>query len=766
MKKDSPLPEAIMNRFLLLPVFFFVLFYSVDGMAQQPQQQRIAPIVPGPHVNKYKKRDTVRVNLYLLDTLLKPIPMSRAYFHDRIDKEQQKADLADGKQDTFIRQQETLQPFILTRAILVGVDKIQVMIENMPANGKDPAEDNQQKLQYLRAVWEMMRLYNADQNPDPFYYRKVVANMHDMLIASNENKLLAFAKANADVITLNNGKVLFDKHPDVRAYVYTKVGKDEPMMMIKRLEEYSNDSFAGQIIAAVAHINPSMIFNYAQSTNPLLKNPVTRTQDPLVQAIVKIATRSKSPLKVFPFLNDIYAGRKTIEEVDDLTASPPVYFENLVRLKLGNDSISKKLYTAELQYRALKDFVRPMNDLHEEKDNVRFKCIDSLTPAALYFVMVYGQDEIYTSSFIGTFKRLIERMKPQSGDQFLQSLNYDHFRTFIRMCANYNTLSDFLGTMDDNMRTAVMTKFIGGLQHGKEDDLEDAVDVADAFGSIRDSVLTTFLQQRVKDNYEQSYKEQSKKGMIVYSLLAMLFEGSKISNNDEGAAVASSRLKLPPINKVMFKDLVDDSGIVYQQVFFYGDEDGKMSYDGYMQEFRNKKWKVVTEKYWSVISSTTGKKVVIYANLPLKEPEDEDAQDSLGRYLSNNNIVPTIIVHRGHSYHLPMTLAKLTKQVKIVVLGSCGGYHNLAVVLDRAPDAHIISSKQTGAMAINEPIIRAINSRLLDGEDINWIAIWHELDEYFGKRKDLHEKYDDYVPPYKNLGAIFIKAYRNMTVSL
>lgn len=751
-----------MKRFLLLPVLLLVVFCTKHAVAQQPQ--RI--ITPAPHVNKYKKRDTVRVNLYLVDTLMRPIPMARAYFHDRIDKEQQKADLADGKADTFIRQQETLQPFILSRAILRDVDKIQVMIENMPANGKDPAEDNQQKLLYLRVLWEMMRSYNADPAPDPFYYRKVVANMHDMLIAANENKLLPFVKANSDIITLNNGKVLFDKHPDVRAYVYTKLGKEDPLVMIKRLDEYSNDSFAGEIIAAVARLNPSLIFNYAQSTNPLLKNPVIHTHDPLVEAIVKIATKAKAPLKVFPFLNDIYSGRKTIAEVDEITTSPEVYFQNLVRVKLENDSVTKKLYTAEMQYRALKDFVRPMNDLHEEKDNVRFKVIDSLPASALYFIMVYGQDEIYTSTFIGTFKRMVERMKPQSGDQFLQSLNYDHFRTFIRMCANYNTLSDFLGTMNDTMRTAVMTKFIGGLHHGREDDLEDAVDVADAFGSIRDTVLTSFLQERVKDNYEQSYKEKSKKGMIVYSLLAMLFEGNKISNNDEGAAVASSRLKLPPINKVMFKDLVNDSGTVYQQVFFYGDEDGKMSYDGFMQEFKTKKWKVVTEKYWSVITSTSGQKVVIYANLPLKEPEDEDAQDSLGRYLAANNITPTIIVHRGHSYHLPMTLAKLTKQVKIVVLGSCGGYHNLAVVLDRAPDAHIISSKQTGAMAINEPIIRAINARLLEGEDINWIAIWHELDEYFGKRKELHEKYDDYVPPYKNLGAIFIKAYRQMMVSL
>ena len=59
-----------------------------------------------------------------------------------------------------------------------------------------------------------------------------------------------------------------------------------------------------------------------------------------------------------------------------------------------------------------------------------------------------------------------------------------------------------------------------------------------------------------------SYKERNKKGMIVYSLLAMLFQGNRISGVDTGAAVASARLKLPPINKVPFNYLVNDSNIV------------------------------------------------------------------------------------------------------------------------------------------------------------------------------------------------------------
>ena len=751
--------------FIILGVFSFLLVYPGATHAQNRVPTRIPHPPPPPHVNPYKKKDTTKPNPYLIDTLLHPIPMGRQLFHDKIDKEQQQDDLADGKADSIIRVvNDSAATAILTKALIKEVDHMQVMIENLPANGREAVMDNQQRIRYLRAVWEMMRQYSGDPKPDPVFYKNLVANMHDMLIALNENKMLAFVRTNTNIYTLDNGRVLFDNQPEARAYVYTEMGKADPLMMIKRLQEYSSDTFAGAIIKVVARLKPDLVFNYASSTDRLLRNPVYNTQDELVQAIVKIAAHSKSPLKALPFLSDVYYGRKTIVELDTIAEHPDLYFENLVRLKLENDSIARHIYTQELVYRALKYFVREMNDLHESKDEVRFRCLDSLSAKSLYFIMVYGQDEIYTSSFLGTFKRMMERMKPVKGDELLDSLHYDHFRTFIRMCAGYNTLSDFLGTIDDTTRTTLMASFIGGLQKGKEDDLEDAVDVADAFGSIRDSTLSAFLQKKVKENYELSYTERSKKGMIVYSLLAMLFEGNKISGSDTGAAVASSRLRLPPINKVRYKDLINDSGIVYQLVFFYGDEDGQNSYESYLIEFKkDKNWHIdTTNKQWTVISSVKGKKIVIYANLPLKEPGDEDAQDNLIKYLSDSGIHPTIMIHRGHSYHLPVTLSKLNKEVKIVILGSCGGYHNLAIVLDHAPDAHIISSKQVGATWVNEPIIKALNARLLEGSDVNWIAMWHELDEYFAKKPELKEKFDDYVPPYKNLGAIFIKAYRRM----
>ncbi len=753
-----------MNKYVLLFVVLFSFALPVEAQNPQPIKHLGFPPPRDIRPKKYRK-DTTKLNPYIQDTFLHTIPFNRVYIHDKIEKEQKRADLSDGKIDTFIQfSADTSVSSILSKAILKDITKYKRMVENMPiAGGRDSIAENQHKIRCLTAIWELLRRYNGDSKIEPYFYINLISNMRGMLIASNENKLLEFAHSNSNIYTLDNSKLLMENAPDARAYIYTYMGKENPKMMIRRLAEFATDTFAGKIISADALLEPDLIFNYATSTNAAYKNAIHRTKDPLVQAIARIADVSNAPLKALPFLSDIVSGHKTISEIDAITENKDDFYKNLVRLKIQNDTIAENVYTKELAYRGIKNYVREMNELHESKDNIRFKCIDSLSSIDLYYLIVNGQDEIYTSSYLGTFKRLIERMKPVKGDLFLDTLHYDRFRTFIRMAANYNTLPDFLNTIEDTNRTKLMSKFIAGLQNGRDDELEDAVDVADAFGSIKDSALSAFLQAKVKVNYEQSFSQKSKKGMIIYSLLSRLFEGNKISSTDTGSVVASERLHLPPINKVPIKTLINDSGIVYEQVYFFGDDDGEKAYDGFMDGFKkDKNWQIKTTEYWSEIASVNGKKIVIYANLPLKEPDDENAQERLVNHLNDSNIHPTIVIHRGHSYHLPLTLSKLNKYVKIVVLGSCGGYHNLAVVLDHSPDAHIISSKQTGVMAVNEPIIKAINTKLLDGADIDWIKIWNELDEYFAKKPELQEKFADYIPPYKNLGALFIKAYRRI----
>lgn len=732
--------------FLGLTLFF--LLFQQESMAQRRK-------------DKKAKASEEEVSIYDLDSLISAIPRNRMLWHDRIDEGQRRADLSDGRDDGQIEYpDDTNFTKILSRAMLSDLDQVQVMIENMPDQGRSAAQDNQEKIRYLTFVHEFVQRYNREPNPDPFYYMKASRQFKDLMIARHEGEAMEYVKSHPDWITLDLVHIMFEPSSAEAEFIYSTLGKEDPDRMIDRLREFAMTAYADEIIAAAARVSPNKVFNFATSTVPMLSGAIRRSKDPLVQSIAKIARESTSPLRAMPFLGDIHHNRLTVAEVDQITGDPDRFYQNLVRLKIQNEGLGANTYTDELKYRGLR-YVREMNDLHDEKDAIRFRCIEGFDPETIYFILAYGNEEIYTSSFLGAYKRMMAKLKPRNGAALLDTVHKDRFRTFLRMCAGYNTLDSFLATMPSQTQTALLEEFVAGLDKGRPGDLEDAVDVADAFGSISNPELRDFLRQEVKTNYEQAYKDRSKKGIIVYGLLATLFEGAK--GGRDQAALQSRMLDLPPINLVPFDHLVSESGIVYQQIFFYGDEDGKISYQSFLKNFRSDKWKIEHNEYWTQISSIKGKPVVIFANLPLPEPKDEEAVNRLKAYLAKEGIKPTILIHRGHSYHLPVTIDGLQKENRIVILGSCGGYHNLSTVLNHSPNAHIISSKQVGAMNVNEPIIREINQQLLEGRDIDWIQSWENLQQYFSadvRRKAAENVFIDYVPPHQNLGAIFIKAYR------
>ena len=76
-------------------------------------------------------------------------------------------------------------------------------------------------------------------------------------------------------------------------------------------------------------------------------------------------------------------------------------------------------------------------------------------------------------------------------------------------------------------------------------------------------------------------------------------------------------------------------------------------------------------------------------------------------------------------------------------------------MLAKASDAHIIASKQIGKTIINRPFIKILTEKVRNGSNIDWLPFWKD----FRKEANVPE-FDDYIPPYKNLGAIFIKAYK------
>jgi hypothetical protein len=96
-------------------------------------------------------------------------------------------------------------------------------------------------------------------------------------------------------------------------------------------------------------------------------------------------------------------------------------------------------------------------------------------------------------------------------------------------------------------------------------------------------------------------------------------------------------------------------------------------------------------------------------------------------------------------------------------MGSCGGYHNLSDIIDKSPEVSIISSKQIGVHMVNNPILRALADNISSGQDVNWQQLWVKIDKRLkGTPPEIYDKWLDYIPPHKNLGAIFIRSYNKI----
>lgn len=700
------------------------------------------------------------------------IPIGRLGFHENIDKEQAAAAKFDGKADDFVKvgddQTINLQ---VTNALLKQVDDLQLDIE------RDSLLDHRLKIKYLSGLYSMLRDYNSKRA-----YRKIEPEEAPAMVSAYRDMMRADIKGEtilpiARNLSFNAGEKLIEVFKDNKGYneargvLFAKYAYDNLETVMTKIGAYLEYPETDSIIAAVARKYPNQVLTYATSYTPVA-TAIKKNPDPVVQLIVKIGNSGQST-RILPFIDELIDGTTTVDSLESVVGSDYPYFKQMVRTSVilqqkksnGQNPLGLKAMMENMQARSLR-YIREINDLHEESAPVRFAVVKNFTPEELYYLIVNGQEELFTSSYTnhsnaGLYDQMMARMKPPKGDSLLMMVSFDRFKKFIAMAAGFNTLDHFLRSMAPENANYLMKKYVSSLE--KTEDLEDAVDVANSFGSIRDPKLLDFLREEVKKNYIFVSRKNDRRGKVIYELLSSLFETESGKASDSSKATdMASKLSLPPINFVNFNGLLSDSGRIYQQVFFYGDKDGQESYASFMTSFTGGDWKVSRGQYWTTITSLKGKPITIFANLPLDEPADKDAIQKLGEYLDEKDIHPTVFIHRGHSYHVNTTMDNLQSSAKIVVLGSCGGYHNLAKVLEKSPDAHIISSKQVGTRFVNEPIIRTLEDVIRSGKDVDWVHMWAVLSKRFAGDARNKELFSDYVPPHKNLGAIFIKAYKQI----
>jgi hypothetical protein len=520
----------------------------------------------------------------------------------------------------------------------------------------------------------------------------------------------------------------------------------------KQGAEISSNRYADSLLIAAAFNNPEMVYNYAAAPSALGKK-IQSVNHPLVRWIGRLAYM-KTGRYYFAFLDELYTGKISIDTITPLIAENQTenYFKLLVdtrikqvqRKKEGKTLVAETALLTKLKSIVMDLYVNDINGLHQTQSSIiRFKKLANLTPQELYYITVLGAEELYTSSFVsGVYPLIIQKLGSKNTSELLALVHQDYFKKFIAVTANYNTLQNFLSHMPVVESNDLICRFVRDLDIAPT--LEDAVDVVDAFSSISDTSLQNLMLSEIRKN----------KNNRLYQTIDTLCTAD-IQEKNKNATIESLQNTFGLLN---FNTLRNNQKNVIIRQYFYGDTDGVQIFNAFISSFNKPGWKTIQNKYWAEIISTN-RKVSIYANKPLDEKNELDlkAQDSLTSYLLAQIITPSIIIHRGHSYYANHTIANIDSSAKLVLLGSCGGYQKLASVLSHAPNAQIIASKQIGKGVINAALLSQIAETLEQGQDIHWKDIWKQMNARL--KGDAKSSFQDYIPPYKNIGLMLLKTY-------
>jgi hypothetical protein len=658
--------------------------------------------------------------------------------------------------------------FLLTRLLAEKVPMMQYRIET------SRELDHRLKVNYLKGLENVLRYYRQnwtskqqDKKVNPIELPQILLAYESCMKKDLNNESI---EPEIQKLSLGAGQAIlhagiFDKNAgyksskDLLILKYCMLYPEETFLTLRNNPDVP---FADSLVRAMAQKYPHQLYDYAAAGNKLGEIIRRITDDPFIYSITRMA-RSKSGRLYFPFLDNIVKGKIDFDEIDRVKDDSIAYYKLLVKTRLDYAERAIEKDTAYgyadvsemIRKKAEEVFVNVINGLHDiDNPNIRFRIIQHLNAQELYYVAISTDGIIYTSSFVkGVYPMMMSKVN-QRGDSLLQLVMFDKYRKFIKMTAAYNTLGHFLKSFPNQADAAnLMRAFVGGLE--KTGSLEDGVDVADSYASIAENnkPLAEEMIGNVQLNYKRTEALNHRRGMVMYDLLYKLFLSADTANRID----LSKEFGIPPVYHVDFSSLANDSGKVIMQVFFYGDKDGQNIFQGFLRMFSSANWKTAMNEKWVTISSTAGKPVFIYANRPLPEEtgEDEMAQKALDEYLQKTGQMPTVVIHRGHSYYVNTTISHIQPSARIVFMGSCGGYHLIHDILKAAPDAHIIASKQIGKTAINRPFFQLLMEKVRSGSNIDWIPFWQELNKMV-----YVEGFEDYIPPYKNLGALFIKAYR------
>lgn len=523
----------------------------------------------------------------------------------------------------------------------------------------------------------------------------------------------------------------------------------QPDEVLKKSNDFRTKFFLTEVLECAAKQAPVSAKRYLTNASHLVTMMLSKSDNPYIKKMLQINEATKFKSRPYLLIDQLTQQQMSVEDAIRISDDQQLLFKALVRLVAQKNYVGKYSIEKEFSYYALR-FMREINDKIGQPDNIRFASLNNFSNDEIYFLTVYGREEVFSSTFVGIFNRYETSLDNISDTEFKRIISLPKWRTFIALCAANGKLGKLLSHFSPDQREELLRQFVAGLDEN-DSSFDETIMVSETVASTDDKSILQPIERYIKQIYQHCDSVGNTRCMATYGILAGLCK-DKATHDPRWFKMMAKKYQAAELTTLRFKSL-ETRNVIVEQMFFYDDEDGRESYQNFLSSFRNSQnWK--TEEYFSYvkISSVVGKRVEIYANKPSFV---EGGNQNVQRIFTENNYSPSVIIHRGHSFHTESTLEKVPESTKFVFIGSCGGFYKAAIATQNAPGAHIIATRQIGTKHINDPLIFAINEALREGKDIEWPLFWEKMKSSLGN----YSLFYDYVPPHKNIESLFQQAY-------
>ena len=530
-----------------------------------------------------------------------------------------------------------------------------------------------------------------------------------------------------------------------------------PYYISTRISRPEYKPFRDTLLYFLANEQPETLTKRLAAHDSLVTALVNNSNNMTVRAVAR-TQQDVYYDKTLPFALAIQDNRTTAADVQKLTTDPEAYYKAFVDevIRLHTDkSFETKSYLkgpviALNKTLANKFYISEVNELHESPDNVRFKILNNRSPRELYFLLVGGTGELYTSSFLYIYRKFIKDAEKTGLDNFFRDIDYYQFDQFITNISGYGLVGDLAQHMNEESLAHQLGNMIGRISSSQLTDNEvilQAMTLSDVLYSLRDHAV-------IRDQLIKQIDNLKSPKLAYDALLQRLYAGLKgiLQDSNQYSSVGNY--------DVLAVDRLKKNNSIVQACFFYDDEDGTNSFANSTATYTANTWEKKDQGHYIVFVSKSGNNMRVYMNKPNTSVGCDTAQDEMLRDIRRDGYEPTSYIHRGHSYYLFQSLRKMTPSAQFVFLGSCGGYNEVLELFRMNPDVNIIATRNIGSSQINDPMLQQINSNFVNNKDIVWDDLWKSFDAKF-QSKTARDLFSSYIAPNKYIGIKYIRKVFN-----